>query len=405
MITVLLWGDRWWLPHHKLPVPFADLAQAADQLAAAWPEKERKLRIIFHPDDFATVPTPCPNGNRATLALALAEDHPVLRHPGHVWGYEPILPAGDSFATLLHHESQPFLFGLIHRLREHNFDVASVWPMATWLNALPPDLSPTGAMTICALHSDRFLLYRHAASGERTVRSGYDGDVLTAVAAHLAGLPTQAETEYVLYVTTDDSLVEQLAERVPLQEHQVLGTISLAQALAKPVPINPHHPAQLLPPVPFITAPRLLSVISALCGLIAVGLAVSPMRAFVHNRAAHGSLVQERIKLQGEIAEFRRNETAVQHWQTVAATNAPDPLPWRDLLQTVSNTMPPQVVLTRLQADRRNFHIEGGLVGTLPEADWKGWLQSLSVPEGNWMFSHAASTKGPRDFTLKGHWR
>ncbi len=97
MITVLLWGDRWWLPHHRLPVPFAEPGRAADMLASAWREPAKTIRLVYQPDDFATVAVDCPNGNRATLAMALAEEHPVVFHPGHVWGHEPILGAHGAF--------------------------------------------------------------------------------------------------------------------------------------------------------------------------------------------------------------------------------------------------------------------------------------------------------------------
>ena len=34
VLMVLLWGDRWWLPRQKMPVPFAGMGQAAAMLAA-----------------------------------------------------------------------------------------------------------------------------------------------------------------------------------------------------------------------------------------------------------------------------------------------------------------------------------------------------------------------------------
>ncbi len=405
MTTILLWGDRWWLPHHKLPVPFADLAQAADQLSAAWPGSNRTLRLIYQPDEFATVPVQCPNGNRATLALALGEEHPVVHHPGHVWSFEPIHASGDSFGTLLHYETRPILFGLVHRLRELGFTVSSVWPMGTWLNALPPDLSPSGAMTVCAIHSDRFCLYRQSADGGRALRAGHDGNILQAVSTHLAGLPTKAETEFVLYVTTDDALVERLTERVPLDDRQILGIFSMSQALAKPAVIPARHPAQLLPPVPLITAPKMISIVSAVCLFAAIGLAVTPVRAWINHHQNEAINRQERLTLSSDIEILKPQVAELKRRQSEQLADGPDPLPWVELLRTLPNALPPQVVLTRFQADRSGFQIHGGVSNGLADVSWERWQQSLQSHAGRWRLNETAVTKPTSTFEIKGQWQ
>lgn len=403
--TVLLWGDRWWLPHHRLPVPFADLAQAADQLAAAWPEPNRIMRLVFQPDDFATVPVECPNGNRATLTMALAEEHPVLLHPGHVWSHEPIMGLGDGFTTLLHYETKPILFALVHRLRERGFTVTTVWPMATWLNALPPELSDSGAMTICAIHSDRFCLYRHSADGVRALRSGQGGDVLTAVAVHLGGLASQPEGEFVLYITTEEHLLERLAEKIPPGSRHIVGAFAMWQALAKSAPLPSRHPAQLLPPVPLVTAPQLIKLIAAACLLLSAILAASPARVLVTAWSNRTAGEDEKRTLLAEIEPLRANEAEMRQLQAGMAEMADDPLPWSAWLQALAKELPVQVVLTGLKADRLGFAVEGGVVGELPDAVWLSWHQAMQEPGAHWVWTEPPAGKPATGLTLKGRWQ
>ncbi len=403
--TVLLWGDRWWLPHHRLPVPFADLAQAADLLAAAWPEANRTLRLIFQPDDFATVPVECPNGNRATLAAALAEEHPVLRHPGHVWSHEPIMALGDGFTTLLHYETKPLLFSLVHRLRECGFTITTVWPMAAWLNALPPELSDSGAMTICAIHHDRFCLYRHSADGVRALRTGQGGDVLTAVAAHLGALAAQPESEFVLYITTEEQLVEKLGEKLPLESRHVVGVFAIWQALAKPAPLSARHPAQLLPPVPFISPPQMIRLVAAACLVASALLAVGPVRAAVAANADREMAEAEKRALRAEVETLQANESEIRRLQAGMADLAPDTLPWAQWLRSLADGLPPQIVLVTLQGDRVGFRIDGGIVGRMPETDWQRWRTQLQQPRSDWQWRDLPPAGPAASLTLQGNWR
>jgi hypothetical protein len=402
--TVLLWGDRWWLPHHRLPVPFTDLAQAADQLAAAWPEPNRMMRLIFQPDDFATVPVDCPNGNRATLTMALAEEHPVLLHPGHVWSHEPIMGRGEGYNTLLHYETKPILFALVHRLRECGFIITTVWPMATWLNALPPELSESGAMTVCAIHSDRFCLYRHSADGVRALRCGQGGDVLAAIAAHLGGLAGQPEGEFVLYVTTEEHLLEQLAERISVDDRHVVGVFAMCHALGKSAPLNPRHPAQLLPPVPLVTPPQMIKLIAAACLVVTAILAAGPVRTVIVAQSSRAAAEGEKQVLRGEIESLQAGETEVLKLQAGLSALTDDPLPWTDWLEALGRSLPNQIVLVSLRADRHGFHVEGGIAGELADADWRRWREQLQSPS-RWRWAELPGTKPTATLALQGHWQ
>lgn len=359
MITILLWGDRWWLPRQRMPVPFTGMDQAAAMLAAAWPEKTRRLRVIYQPEDFATVPAACPNTNRATLKLALADEHPVVCHPALVWGYEPILPAGESFGTLLHHETRPALFALVQQLEEKGFGVDSVWPLPTWLNALPPDLTDSGAITIFALHTDRFCIYRHSAAGARTVHTGQGSGALEALVALLRPMVAENPAEFILCVATDDALISTLEERMALKTDHIVGIFTLQEALAKPAPLPVKHPAQLLPPVPRFTAPRVVTALTLLLFLAALAGAAGYARAWARARTDEAARMVARQELQGEIAHLRGNREVITALRAeIAALSRSSPRV-AEFLRKVAATVPPEVVVTSLQVTAEAFTMNG----------------------------------------------
>lgn len=393
--TVLLWGDRWWLPRHRLPVPFADPGQAAALLAAAWPGGARRLRLIYQPDDFVTVPVACPQADRATLGLVLAEEHPALAHPGLAWGFEPILGSGDGFGTLLHHESRPGLYGLVYQLQEQGFTVDSAWPLASWLNVLPPDLSDTGAMTILALSPERFHLYRHAPDGVRSVQSAHGKDSIDRAAESLRGIFGQSQ-EFVLHVTTDDALLDALNQRLKIGGDRVVGHFAIWEALAKSAVLNARHPAQLLPPAAALWPSRLMRAASGLAlvaGLVLAG-------EYVHR---HHVLRQEAAALAREIPALRQQVT--ERRQAVAAlaaerAGAARPAAWCSALLRAAGRAPAPVTLTALHATPADFVLTGGVTaaGALTEPAWREWLARIGGE--TWRVEPAALPAGA--VTLKG---
>lgn len=375
-LTVLLWGDRWWLPRHQLPVPFADPGQAAALLAAAWPGRTKRLRVIYQPDDFMTLPAECPNAGRTVLSMALAEEFPAVTHPGLLWSHEPILPVGEKFNTLLHHETRPALFGLIHQLQEHGFTVDSVWPLPTWLNALPPDLSDSGAMSLVAVSAERFCVYRHSPEGIRSVHTGLGAGALDQLAGLLESIFSKHPDEFVLYVTTDDSLIDTLTQRLPPGGERMIGHFSVWEALAKAAPIARRNPAQLLPPGTALLPARVVAAVSAL--LLAAGLALTGeyLHREIVTRQAETILSREIPALQAEIA--RRQEAQTELAALRASVGRPAPLfgPW---LRAVGQ-VPGAVTLTALHATREEFTVTGGVTaaGTLTEIAWRDWLRRLA---------------------------
>ena len=391
MITVLLWGDRWWLPRQKMPVPFAGMDQAAAMLAAAWPERIRRLRLIYQPDDFVTVPATCPNTSRATLALALAEEHPAVGHPGLVWGYEPILPAGETFNTLLHHETRPALFALVQQLEEQGFAVDSVWPLATWLNALPPDLTDSGAITIFALHSDRFCLYRHSAGGIRSVHAGQGSCSLETLVSLLRPAVAENPDEFILCVPADDALLTSLEERMALDANHVVGIFTLAEALAKPAPLPSKHPAQLLPPVPRFTAPRVANAGTLLLFLAALAGTAGYGREWLRARTEEAERVVARRQLQADVAHLRANRSDISALRgEIAALNRQSPRV-SEFLRKVATTVPPEVVVTALKVTAEAALLDGWSRPGAAEA----WARQFG-PEGSCVVRPDGS------FTLRG---
>lgn len=359
MTTVLLWGDRWWLARQKMPVPFAGMGQAAAMLAAAWPEKNRRLRVVYQPDDFVTVPATCPNTSRATLALALAEEHPAVGHPGLVWGYEPILPAGETYNTLLHHETRPALFALVQQLEEEGFTVDSVWPLPTWLNALPPDLTDSGAITIFALHTDRFCIYRHSAAGVRTVHVGQGSGALASLVTLLRPIVAENPAEFILCVPTDDAILATVEESMALGANHVVGIFTIQEALAKSAPLPPKHPAQLLPPVPRFTASRVVNSVTLLLFLAAVAGAAGYTHRWFRTRAELTERVVARQQLETETEHLRTNRAQISSLRAeITALSLRSPRV-SEFLRKVTTTIPPEVVVTTLKITADAFTAGG----------------------------------------------
>lgn len=396
--TVLLWGDRWWLPQHKLAVPFTGFAQAAEVLASVWPFPVRSLRLIYQPDRLATVPVACPNGNRGTLALALGDEFPALAHPAHVWGFEPILPAAERFATLLHFETEPGLFGLVQQLHQHGLTVRSAWPLATWLDALPPELTESGALTVVALSADRWHLWRHSSSGGRSCAGGAADDVPAAVAGQLREVVAKAEVEYVLYVTTDDSLMAKVEEKVSLAPNQIYGVHSLWDALAKPVTMAERHPAQLLPPVPFVTPPRVVGTASLLLMAATLGLTGWQVQSHHEARVAAEREKESLAALDAEIAHLRENAAEISRLRGMLDDDGAAPA-LAALLRKLSAIARPGVALQSVTVTGAKFELCGHLAAEAGGM-FAGWAKAIEEPE-RWRIQSAAPLRDGR-FEVSG---
>ncbi|MDB6079902.1 MAG: hypothetical protein JWO82_3649, partial [Akkermansiaceae bacterium] len=171
-LTVLLWGDRWWVAGRSEPLAFQNLTHAVEILAAHLIVEGQRIavRLVYQPSSLVSIAVACPDGNRATLQRVLEVEHATLENPDIAWGYEPVLSIGEEHSTILHHEQVPGLFALVGALQQRGIDVVGAWPLATFLHALPGDWSESGAVAVLAVAADRAIAYHHPADGIREVK-------------------------------------------------------------------------------------------------------------------------------------------------------------------------------------------------------------------------------------------
>jgi hypothetical protein len=378
MKTVLLWGDRWWLSDAPEPLPFADSEEAARVLAAHLGPKHARLRLIFQPDTLATVATPCPKGSRPTLVAALSAGFPALGTAGHAWSHEPILARSDSFATLLHFEREPRLEMLLAQLAAQGIAVDSVWPLPTFLHALPDEWSESGAMTIVAVSPDRVCGYRHPADGERNAPAWSGENALAEFGAWLGDILAKSPDEPVLLVG-DSEAAAALQPHVELHDHPNVTWLSLTEALARRVVWPRHHPAQFLAPMPVITAQR--AVIAASLAFLA--LTGWSGAAYAHDilawRTAGADREIRKQALRAEVAHLQGNAAEITRLRETLGRAAVHP-PAGTLLQKIAATTPRQVACDALSVTTTGFALHGHLAPSAPAGTGEAWRARLTDP-------------------------
>lgn len=372
-LTVLLWGDRWWLAGRTDAIPFAHGDEAAGVLVAALAgDGPQRLRLIFQPDGFMSVVTPCPKAGRRTLALALQEQFPGLATDEIAWSHEPILSVGESFTTVLHCESSPRLFALIEQLASAGIAVEEVWPLPTWLQALPDEWSDTGALTVLAIAGNRACAYHHPATGARQVIA-WPPNEPTTPELWLANLFDRDPAEPVLVVTDEPAAH---AAWSPGPARTGLRHLTLAEALAHSATIPSRHPARLLPAEPTVTAPRAV-VAASFALLLAAGGMVGPW-ALAHVNARNAALVQtvREHALSAEVAHLRTNAAEIAALREEAAGHT---APFGGaLLRRLAATVPPEVTLATLRADVGSFAAQGFLAPQASSGVLDRWQQALA---------------------------
>ena len=398
MKTVLLWADRWWLSDAAEPLPFAGFEEAARVLAAHLERKPSRLRLIYQPDSLATVATPCPKGSRATLIAALAASFPALGTAGHASSHEPILARGDSFSTLLHFERESGLETLLARLAAQGIAVDSVWPLPTFLHALPDEWSESGAMTIVAVCPDRVCGYRHPADGERSAPAWSGENALAEFGAWLGDILAKSPDEPVLLVG-DSEAAAALQPHVELHDHPNVTWLSLTEALARRVVLPRHHPAQLLAPMPVITAQR--AVIAA--SLVFLALAAWSSAAYAHDvlawRTAGADREIRKQTLRGEVAHLRDNAAEIARLRETLARAAVRP-PAAALLQKISATVPPEIACDALSVTSGGFALNGHLAPSASAGAGEAWRARLTDPAWTLDLKPAPARGGA--FTVSG---
>ena len=402
--TVLLWGDRWWFAGTGVSAEFADLGGAVEVLVAHYANEPKpvRIRLIFQPDALETEPVACPQGDRATLAAALAGEFPSLCNPQCAWSHEHVLPMGGDFATLLHFETTPGLITLATELSRRGLAVESAWPMATFLHALPKEWSDSGAVTVVAVQAQRAVAYRHPADGVRSVPVWLGESAVAEVGEWLGELLAQSPEEPVLLVCADGETATALGSFVSAEGYPGVEQITLNEALARPGPFPRYHPAQLLPRTPLFTAQRFLLAASIAFLLAGVWMGTGIVRTSLAERAATRDQQARLTALRTEVAQLRENAAEISALRRSLEGGAAGP-PCGALLEAVATTVPASITLTSLRITGRTVAIEGWVApGTAPTAveDWRSRLAPANAP---WTVAAKAGAAGA--FTLNGGFR
>lgn len=378
--TILLWGDRWWLAGTGPTAPFGSPAEAVEVLVAQLAEapKPVRIRLVYQADSFRSQVVPCPQASRALLGAALAPEFPALGLPECAWSHDPVLSAGAGHTTILHFEAEPMLFALSTALALRGLAVVSAWPLATFLGAVPEEWTDSGALTVVALQSERALAYRHPAEGGRSIHQWSGGSTVGDVAKWVAGLLAKNPAEPLLLVCAGHEVVASLDVYIPVGDHPSVTLLQLNQALGQRIVLPRYHPAQLLPPPPFVTAQR--AVLAASVGLLfaAAGLGVAELRARAFDRNELKER-QARIEhLQADLAHLRDNARDIAASRSLIERGTGGP-PILALLDRIGATVPQHIVLDALRISERGFTCNGWIAPAAPTGTPDAWQAALGA--------------------------
>ena len=402
--TVLLWGDRWWFAGTGASLQFSNLEQAVEVLVAHYAEEPKpvRLRLIFQPDALETVAVACPQGDRATLAAALAGVFPSLRNAGCAWSHESVLPTPGDFTTLLHFETQPGLLALATQLAQRGLAVDSAWPLATFLHMLPSEWSESGAITVVALQAQRAFAYRHPADGVRAALRWHGESAIAEVGQWLGEVLTRNAEEPALLVCADEETATALGAFVGVERHPGVEQVTLAEALARPVTMPRYHPAQLLPRTPIVTAQRVL-IAASVAFLIAAGW--SGVAYTRDHRTAQVAVKDHQVRLtalRGEVAHLRENAAEIAALRRSLDGGAAGP-PCGAFLEKISTTLPAQVTLSSLRITGRSLALAGWVAPGAGQSALDQWRTRLAPAGAPWT---ADAKPGPSgSFSLIGGFR
>lgn len=404
MKTVLLWGDKWWLEDTAAPVSFPSLTDAAGALASALPPgKERRLRLIYQPDDLVSVPTHCPNGTRRLLAITLGPEHPALVRPDHAWSHEPIRRDREGFSTILHYETAPTLFDLVADLERHGFVVESAWPLGTFLHALPQEWPASGAVSVAAVERERVCALRQEADGSRSLHHWLGKDAVDGFGGWLGGIVEKNPDDSVLLVSGERNAakIRKLLERKEGHADTAFECIPFSDALLRAVVLPRKHPAQLLPPAR-LASPQVMAMAASVALLgCAAWLGVSWTGAQLAARPAGSGEAARVSSLETEVARLKTEAEQVARQRDLVPGSSP---PVARLLQELSS-LPPQMVLGSLRVGGDGFTLAGFLAPDAPARIREQWASRFGGADPMWRLSGPPAANGSEsggEFTLHG---
>lgn len=398
--VVLLWGDHWWIGGNDQPILITDPEHPESSLLQAFSEgfRPKQIRMVYQPDCLVSVPVPCPPGNRRIVQAALQQEYPALVDDLHAWSYEPIARVPVSTRTLLHYETEPALYAITAALLAHGIEVSAAWPLASALNALPPEWPETGAMTVVAASETRAFVYRHGSDGTRNV------EVI---------LPEQREfrlrelvqaavarSDMAFHVVALDAKSRE--EVKPwLGSTAVMGWDLLSLAATT---LGRQQSNQLLPASADVWLNRGLLALTAtaMAGIAVVTADLG--RQALQAKDGEKQHAAEIASLLGELEGLRKNEAEAARLTSEIAALAPGKPVVADLLRAIGRSLPPTAVVTRLQASSEGFEVSGGIVEPgLNEAEWRAWRTSLG--SGRWALSGESEAIPRSTFVFKGTFR
>lgn len=383
--TVLLWGDRWHFPGREASAPFTHVKQAAAILAEHFAEEPKpvRVRLVFQPDSLESVQVSCPQGNRKVLEFALAADYAALREPEYSWGHEPVLPDGEGFLTILHHETEPVLIAMARELARLGLAVDSAWPLTTFLHALPEEWTDSGAVAVVAVRAESGIAYHHPAGAGRFIVS-WRGDAVLADAGHwLATLANANPEDPVILVCDGEETAAALGSHLGEQERPNLDVITVSEALGRRVVLPRYHPAQLLPRESVVTVQR-AAIAASIALFFAAGWAGFAFgRDTLAVRAETAAQQSRTAALRTEVSHLRENAAEIASLRNLVEDGAAGP-PCGSLLRAVSTALPPEIVLSSIRIEGRRFEFAGWVAPIAPAGLLDRWRQQIAPLHGAW---------------------
>jgi hypothetical protein len=282
----------------------------------------------------------------------------------------------------------------VHELEGCGFRVATAWPLATFLQFVPREVSETGAFTVVAAQAHRGLAFRHGPDGKRTVEAWHGPAWVDDARAWLQQARKADSAEQLVVVVEDEGLAEKLAEGTEAERRLLRDVVGSEVALPA------KHPAQLLPVnrLPFFNA--LAYAASVALFLAAGALAALQIQAQAKANSVDAERAREIATLQDEIVELERLSQQQALDNPSSATPPPALAP---MLRKIGRTIPKEVVLESVSFREGRLEVTGySKPGTDPSviSTWSG-----AIAENGVGLHTPASTDPSGRFVLVGDFR
>lgn len=310
---------------------------------------------------------------------------------------------GDGFTTLLHFEREPGLFGLLAQLASRGFTIESVWPLPTFLDALPEPWPMAGAVTVLAVHPLRACAYRRAADGRRSAPAWCGDAAGQEAAAWLGGILRPNPSEPVLLVGNAD-LVTAFAACVAGLEKLHTQWLPLDEALNRGVVVPRRHPAQLRLPTPVVTPQFAVIAASVAFLALAIWSGAAYARDCLAWRTAGAAREAQKHALRTDVAQRRTAAAEIAALRASLALASAGP-PCGELLRRLAATVPPEVALDSLRVSADGFSLNGHVAPHAPGGAVDGWRARLSAGQTPWQLHTMTPPTADGAFAFAGRFQ